>query len=76
MTTIQQNQLFDAIDILSLDLKTKLVDIILNSINQTNDTIDNLWIEEINKRQQEIENGDASLVNNEEVFQKIKQRFK
>jgi hypothetical protein len=42
MTTIQQKQLFDEIDILPLDLKTKLVDKILNSINQTSDSIDNL----------------------------------
>ena len=76
MTTIQQKQLFDEIDILPLDLKTKLVDKILNSINQTSDDIDNLWIEEINKRRQEIENGDVSLVKGKEVFQKIKQRLK
>ena len=75
MTTIQQKQLFDEIDILPLDVKTKLVDKILHSINQTSDTIDNLWIEEITKRRQEIENGDVSLVSGEEVFQKIKQRF-
>ena len=76
MTTIQQKQLFDEIDILPLDLKTKLVDKILNSINQTSETIDKLWIEEINKRRQEIENGNVSLISGEEVFQKIKQRFK
>ena len=42
MTAIQQKQLFDEIDILPLDLKTKLVDKLLNSINQTSDSIDNL----------------------------------
>ena len=75
MTTIQQKQLFDEIDILPIDLKTKLVDKLLNSINPTNNSIDNLWIKEINKRRVEIEKGDVSLVGGDEVFEKIKQRF-
>ena len=75
MTTIQQKQLFDEIDILPIDLKTKLVDKLLNSINKTDDSIDNLWVKEINKRRKEIEKGDVSLVDGEEVFKKIQQRF-
>ena len=75
MTEIQQKQLFDEIDILPIDLKTKLVDKLLNSINQTDNSIDNLWIKEINKRRIEIEKGDVSLVDGDEVFEKIKQRF-
>ena len=75
MTTIQQKQLFDEIDILPIDLKTKLVDKLLNSINKTNDSIDDLWVKEINKRRKEIEKGDVSLVDGEEVFKKIQQRF-
>jgi hypothetical protein len=76
MTIVQQKQLFDEVDILPLDLKTKLVDKILNSINQTSDSIDNLWIEEVNRRKQEIESGEAILVSGKEVFQKIQQRLK
>ena len=71
MTTIQQKQLFDEIDILPIDLKTKLVDKLLNSINKTDDSIDDLWIKEINKRRTEIEKGDVSVVDGEEVFKKI-----
>jgi len=47
MTTIQQKQLFDEIDILPIDLKTKLVDKLLNSINKTDDLIDDLWVKEM-----------------------------
>ena len=75
MTTIQEKELFEQIDILPIDLKTKLVDKLLNSINKTSDSIDNLWITEINKRRNEIEKGDVSLIDGEEVFKKIKQRF-
>jgi uncharacterized spore protein YtfJ len=76
MTTIQQKQLFEEIDILPLDLKTKLVEKLLHSINQTSESIDNLWIKEVNRRKQEIENEKATLINGEEVFQKIQQRLK
>ncbi len=75
MTTIRQKQLFDEIDILPIDLKTKLVDKLLNSINKTDDLIDDLWVKEINKRRTEIEKGDVSLVDGKEVFKKIEQRF-
>ena len=75
MTTIQQKQLFDEIDILPIDLKTKLVDKLLNSINKTNDSIDELWVKEINRRRTEIEKGDVSLVDGKEVFKKIQQKF-
>jgi len=75
MTTIQEKELFEQIDILPIDLKAKLVDKLLKSINKTSDSIDNLWIKEINKRRTEIEKGDVSLIDGEEVFKKIKQRF-
>lgn len=75
MTTVQQKQLFDEVDILPLDLKTKLVDKILTSINQTSNSIDNLWIKEVNRRKQEIENNEVTLVSGEEVFKKIQQRL-
>jgi hypothetical protein len=75
MTTIQQKQLLDDIDILPIDLKTELVDKILNSINKTDDSIDNLWIKEINKRRAEIEKGDVLPIDGAEVFKKIEQRF-
>ncbi|MCF6254091.1 MAG: addiction module protein [Thiomicrorhabdus sp.] len=76
MITIQQKQLFDEVGMLPLDLKTKLVEQILNSINQTNASMDNLWIKEVNRRKQEVESGEATLINGEEVFQRIQQRLR
>ena len=43
---------------------------LLNSSNPANNSIDNLWIKEINKRREEIEKGDVSLVHGDEVFKK------
>lgn len=76
MTALKQEQLFDEIDILPLDLKTKIVDKILNSINPIEKSIDDLWIKEVNKRKDEIESSNVTLVSGNEVFNKIAKRLK
>jgi len=75
IVALQEKQLFDEIDILPIDLKTKIVDKILNSINPTNKSIDDLWIQEVNKRKNEIESGTVKLIDGDEVFKKISQRL-
>lgn len=75
MLALKQEQLFDEIDILPIDLKTKIVDKLLASITPTNSTIDALWIKEVNKRKNEIESDSVDLVNGDEVFQKIAKRL-
>ena len=75
MLALKQEQLFEEIDILPIDLKTKIVDKILASITPSNATIDSLWIKETNKRKDEIESNQVSLVNGDEVFKKISQRL-
>jgi len=75
MTTLKQEQLFEEIDILPIDLKTEFVDKILTSITPLNSEIDKLWIKEANKRKQEIETNSVTLVNGDEVFKKISQRL-
>ncbi len=76
MMALRQEQLFEEIDILPIDLKTKIVDKILNSINPIHKSIDNLWIEEVNKRKDDIEYSNVKLVNGDDVFSKIAQRLK
>ena len=75
MIALQQQQLFDEIDILPIDLKTKIVDNILNSISPINKSIDELWIQEINQRKSEIESGNVTLIDGDEVFKKISQKL-
>jgi hypothetical protein len=75
MVALQQKQLFDEIDVLPIDLKTKIVDKILNSINPINKSIDDLWIQEVNKRKHEIESGNVKLIDGDKVFKKISQRL-
>lgn len=75
MLALKQEQLFDEIDILPIDLKTKIVDRILASITPSNTSIDALWIKEVNKRKTDIETHSVSLVDGDEVFQKIATRL-
>ncbi|HUH42465.1 MAG TPA: addiction module protein [Sulfurimonas sp.] len=76
MLALKQEQLFDEIDILPIDLKTEIVDKILASITPVNASIDALWIKEVNKRKADIETNNVSLVDGDEVFKKISQRLK
>jgi len=75
MLALKQEQLFDEIDILPIDLKTKIVDKILASITPANSSIDTLWIKEVKKRKNDIETNSITLVDGDEVFQKIAKRL-
>jgi len=75
MLALNQKELFDEIDILPIDLKTKIVDKILSSITPIDSSIDALWIKEANKRKKEIETNSVTFVDGDEVFQKIAKRF-
>lgn len=75
MLALKQEQLFDEIDILPIDLKTEIVDKILASITPINASIDALWIKEVNKRKIDIETSNVSLIHGDEVFKKISQRL-
>ena len=75
MLALKQEQLFEEIDILPIDLKTKIVDKILASITPSNTAIDALWIKEVNQRKTDIETNSVSLIDGDEVFQKIAKRL-
>ena len=75
MMALKQEQLFNEIDILPIDLKTKIVDKILASITPVNTKIDALWVKEANKRKTDIETNNVSLIDGDEVFKKISQRL-
>ena len=75
MIALEQQKLFDEIETLPIELKTKIVDKILSSISPANKSIDDLWIAEANRRKDEIESNPAKLVDGESVFKKIAQRL-
>ena len=75
MLAIDTNRLFSEVESLPLDLKTKLIEKLLTSLNPVEKNVDKLWKEEIDIRVKSIELGDVELISGESVFQKIKDRF-
>ena len=75
MLALKQEQLLDEINVLPIDLKTKIVDKILASITPIDSSIDALWVKEVNKRKNDIETNSITLVDGDEVFQKIAKRL-
>lgn len=53
-----------------------LIDKLLISTNlPAQNDIDQAWVQEVERRCQEIDNGTAKLIPGEEVFEKIKKKF-
>lgn len=50
MTALTQQQLFDEVETLPIELKTKMIDKLLSSINPIKKSIDDLWRDEVIKR--------------------------
>ncbi len=53
----------------------ELLDKILASITPIDSSIDALWVKEVNKRKNDIETNSITLVDGDEVFQKIAKRL-
>ena len=75
MIALTQQQLFDEVETLPIELKTKMIDTLLTSINPIKKSIDTLWIDEVIKRKQQIDSGEVTLVDGEEVFRKLALKF-
>jgi len=75
MLAINANQLLSEVESLPLDLKTKLIEKLLGSLNPSHTDIDSLWKEEIESRVADVKSGSVDLIDGTEVFQKIRDRF-
>lgn len=71
MTALTQQQLFDEVETLPIELKTKMIDTLLASISPIKKSIDDLWIDEVIKRKKQIDSGEVTLIDGEEVFKKL-----
>jgi len=69
-------ELFSLVDSLPIDIKTKLIERILDSLNPTPKEIEDLWKKEIEKRVAEIAHGEVKTIPAEEVFEEIKDKYK
>lgn len=69
------NELISMVESLPVDIKTTLVEKILNSLHPSQKEIDALWAKEAEKRVKEIKTGRVKNIPGEDVFKEIKKRF-
>ena len=60
---------------LPVEIRTKIVERLLQSMNPINKKLDELWAEEAEKRVEEIRTGDVETVPGKEVFKKVRDRL-
>ncbi len=69
------NELISMVESLPVDIKTKLIDKLLNSLHPSQKEIDELWAKEVERRVEEIKTGKVKTIPGEEVFKEIQERF-
>src|SRR4030042_7077829 len=75
LMTTKANELISMVESLPVNIKTKLVEKILNSLHPSQREIDALWAKEAEKRVKEIKTGKVKTIPGEEVFREIKKNF-
>lgn len=73
--TTKTNDIMSMVESLPIDIKTKLVEKILNSLHPSQKEIDALWVKEAGKRVTEIKTGKVKTIPGDEVFKEIRKRF-
>lgn len=67
--------LISLLDSLPTDVKTELLEKLLNSLNPTQKEIDKLWAKEAEFRVSEIKSGKVKTIPGAEVFAEIRENF-
>jgi putative addiction module component (TIGR02574 family) len=73
--TAKTLELVSMVESLPVDIKTILVEKILDSLHPSQDEIDALWKLEAEKRVEEIRSGKVKTIPGHEVFDEIRDRF-
>jgi putative addiction module component (TIGR02574 family) len=74
-TMIDTNELMSMAESLPIDIKTQLIDKLLNSLHPSQKEIDELWAKEAERRVAEIREGKVESVPGEKVFDEIRKRL-
>ena len=72
---MKTDELMSMADSLPVDIKTQLIDKLINSLNPTLKEIDELWKTEAERRVEEIKNGKVQPIPGEEVFTDIRKKI-
>lgn len=73
--TAKTKELIAMVESLPVDIKTTLVEKILDSLHPSQKEIDLLWAKEAEKRVKEIKAGKVKTIPGDEVFKEVRERF-
>jgi len=73
--TTKTKELISMVEALPVDIKTTLVEKILNSLYPSQKEIDALWAKEVEKRVKEIKTGKVKTIPDDKVFKEIQEKF-
>lgn len=68
-------KLVSIVEVLPIEMKTEIVERILDSMDKTDPRLDATWIAEIERRIENLRTGKSKMIPGEEVFAKIEERF-
>ena len=74
--TTQTMEIMDVVDSLPIDMKLEIIDHLLESISPTNKDVEEAWKEEVERRIDEVENGEVKLIPLEEVRERLGKRYR
>lgn len=70
--TTKTSDLISKVESLPVDIKTKLIEKLLNSLHPSQKEIDKLWVKEAERRVTEIKTGKVKTIPGDEVFKEIR----
>ena len=73
--TTKTKELIAMVESLPVDVKTTLVEKILNSLHPSQKEIDALWAKEAERRVKEIKTGKVKTISGNKVFKEIQEKF-
>ena len=72
---LKTDELIEEAVSLPMEIRTRLIDKLLKSLNPAQAEIDKKWATKAEKRVSEIKSGKVKTISGEEVFKKIKNRL-
>ncbi len=72
---IKIKEIFNEAISLPVEIRTKLVEKLLLSLNPSQKEIDKLWAKETEKRVEEIRSGKVKTISGEKVFKRLRTRL-
>jgi putative addiction module component (TIGR02574 family) len=69
------NELISIVESLPIEIKTTLIEKLLNSLHPSQKEIDELWTKEAERRVSEIKTGKVKAIPGDEVFKEIQKKY-